>query len=679
MKLGFFPKLALDSMRKNGRLYLPYLLTGALMTAVYYILYYLSKAEIVSAMAGGTSTQFVLELGRYVTAIFAVLFLFYTNSFLIRRRKKEFGLYNILGMNKRDLGRILFWETLMTYLAAVGIGMVFGVALSKLSELCLLNLVKEEVAYGFSVSLSAVGNTALLFAALYLVLFLNGWRQVRFSSPAELVHSENVGEKPPKANWLLGLLGVILLGCAYFLSASIEQPLVALLWFFAAVVMVIAATYLIFIAGSVLVCRVLQRNKKYYYNPRHYVSVSSMVYRMKRNGAGLASICILLTMVLVMISSSACLYFGADDCLHNRYPREVCIYAARYGVTPEDRAEDDYFTSATDSILQAYGFSPTEDRLYYEYSITGHMVDGAVEMDLNSATDLSFIDYNSITDVHFVSLADYNRMLGENKTLAPDEALLYSVKAKGLDHAESLRVGDATYQIKETLSDCDLDGAGMSAVCATVFLIVPDLDAAAAGCSQYLDYDGAPMASFIWHRDFNIGGTAEDQSRLAEEISDTLINDHFKTGGYSNLYCSAYAGEHSDFYGTFGGLFFIGILLSAVFLTAAVLIIYYKQLSEGYEDQVRFGIMQKVGMTKEDISRNIRSQMRTVFALPLAFAVLHLAFAFPVIYKLLMLFSLFNLPLFLRTAALCVLLCGLFYGLVYRATARAYYSIVSAN
>ena len=311
-----YARLAWTGMRKNRRLYLPYLLSCAGMVLMFYILMGLSGSPVLGHMSGGTSSTIILRLGTVVIAVFALIFLFYTHSFLIRRREREFGLYNVLGMGKGNIARILLWETVITYGLTTGTGLLLGMVLYKLAELGMVRLLQVPVTYTLTVSVSSLLATAALFAAIHTLILLNGLRQLHGVSAVGLLRSESVGEKPPKAQWVLTAAGVVLLSGAYALAVSIKEPLAAFLWFFAAVIMVILATYLLFISGSVTLCRGLQRNKKYYYRPQHFVSVSSMAYRMKRNGAGLASICILSTMVLVMLASTASLYFGAEDAIN---------------------------------------------------------------------------------------------------------------------------------------------------------------------------------------------------------------------------------------------------------------------------------------------------------------------------------------------------------------------------
>ena len=323
MGIGFYPHLAWDSIRKNRRFYLPYILTCTGMVMMFYIIAFLAGDPLLKTIRGGSFMAEMLGMGTYVIMIFAVLFLFYTNSFLMKRRKKEFGLYNVLGMGKGNLARILFWESVQIAFISLTAGLMFGIVFAKLGELAMMYAIKGENNYNITVNTEALFMTLKVFGVIYVLLFVNMVRQVRMSKPVDLLRSENRGEKPPKANWFIALCGVVILAGAYYIAVTIEDPLSALSMFFVAVIMVIIATYLLFIAGSVTMCRLLQKNKRYYYKTNHFVSVSSMLYRMKRNGAGLASICVLCTMVLVMLSATVCLYAGEESVVRNRYPRDI--------------------------------------------------------------------------------------------------------------------------------------------------------------------------------------------------------------------------------------------------------------------------------------------------------------------------------------------------------------------
>lgn len=664
MKALFYPRLAWTGIKNNRRLYLPYILTCIGMVAMFYIMLSLSTGVFLDKMRGGTTLGSVLGLGAGVIGFFAVLFLFYTNSFLIRRRKKEFGLYNILGMGKRNIAKVLFSETLILAVVSLVFGLILGAALSKLAELGLAYFVESDAGYDFTVYPTAMGYTVLLFVCIFLLLFFKSVGQVGLSNPVELLHSESVGEKPPKANWVFGVLGIVILAAAYYISVTIEQPVAALGWFFIAVLMVIAATYLLFIAGSVLLCRILQKNKRYYYKPNHFVSVSSMAYRMKRNGAGLASVCILITMVLVMIASTSCLYFGKNDVLRSQYPHDfnsTVDFDTLDEVTQENidktKAAIDAFMDKNGGI--SFGICGKSDR------VTGELRDGVFYM----GDDVYDPEYSSF--LYIIDLADYNRNTGSSYRLNDGEALVFA-SSRTYDH-DTIRIeGGREYKVVKSDGTIDFirdtNMLGFSAV----YIVVPDFYSSAEDLLQATEKQGVSQPWLQWRYQFDSPADHLTQLEIEEGIWDVIAQAH--SGGYG---LSSLAGARDDFYGSFGGLFFLGIMLSIVFIIAAVLIIYYKQVSEGYEDQSRFEIMQKVGMTKKDIRKSINSQMLTVFFLPLLFAIVHLGFAFPMINKLLLLFGLDNLGLLLLTAAISALVFALFYIIVYRVTSNAYYSIVS--
>lgn len=670
MKALFYPRLAWTGIKNNRRLYLPYILTCIGMVAMFYIMLSLSTGEFLDKMRGGTTLGSVLGLGAGVIGFFAVLFLFYTNSFLIRRRKKEFGLYNILGMGKRNIARVLFSETLILAAVSLVFGLILGAALSKLAELGLAYFVESDAGYDFTVYPTAMGYTVLLFVCIFLLLFFKSVGQVGLSNPVELLHSESVGEKPPKANWVFGILGIVLLAAAYYISVAIEQPVAALGWFFIAVLMVIAATYLLFIAGSVLLCRILQKNKRYYYKPDHFVSVSSMVYRMKRNGAGLASICILITMVLVMIASTSCLYFGKEDVLREQYPYDFVI-SCDYDNQKFDQADIDRTKTAIDAYFDRHG--GITDSVYGKVaSLAGGFKDGRLEVD-STIANIDAYAVDSVCNFNVVSLDDYNRNTGNNISLADDEALLFTKKTD--INTDTVQIADGKkYRVVRTDGGYDFGHDTNTLAVGSVCLVVSDFDSAVEElCKLNALHESGRIVILEWRYQLNPAADYDTQAEMTNDLSDCLAANH-SNGGYS---MRSYAGARDDFYGSFGGLFFLGIMLSIVFIIAAVLIIYYKQISEGYEDQSRFEIMQKVGMTKKDIRKSINSQMLTVFFLPLLFAIVHLGFAFPIINKLLLLFGLDNLGLLLLTAAISALVFALFYIIVYRVTSNAYYSIVS--
>lgn len=679
MKKGFYPKLAFDGIRKNKKMYLPYILTSIGMVMMYYIIIFLQFSQsIKDAVQSSTVTQ-ILGLGSWVIAIFSCIFLFYTNSFLIKRRKKEFGLYNILGMDKHNLGIILFWETLIIAAISLVVGLAAGIAFSKLAELIFLNLLKSDATFDLTVSSQGIGLCAIIFTVINILLFFNSLRQVRSSSAISLVKSEQTGEKPPKGNWIFGILGVLLLGGAYYISLSIKEPLQALTLFFVAVIMVIIGTYLIMISGSVLFCRLLQKNKKYYYKSNHFVSVSSMVYRMKRNGAGLASICILATMVLVMISSTTSLYFGEEDALTSRYPREINISFSSLDTKIYKNGQADKIRSEIDKIAKKRNANVHNSLTYLAGTLAGMVTDGNVETDVRNVYS-GTVDYNRVFQFNFVSIDDYNKIMGTDYKLKDGEAMIYLFRKGSNFNGDKLSFnGGQSFKIVKYLDNFISQSDAAMTIVPTMAVFVNDLDKATQGMTDAThQHDSEPVVNFNWSYGFDTGLSEDEQIALSKDINSYLtdVSDNFKEDIHSTEVESREQ-NRLDFFGLFGGLFGLGIILSIVFIFAAVLIIYYKQISEGYEDQSRFDIMQKVGMTKKEIRKSINSQLLTVFFLPLIFAGMHLAFAAPIIKKLLLLFNLTNLNLFIVTILISFAAFALFYMIVYKINSSAYYKIVS--
>lgn len=678
MNIGFYPKLAFSSMRKNKRFYLPYILTCIGMVMMQYIIVFLSVTPVFSKMPGAGSLQMMLGLGGYIIGIFSVIFLFYTNSFLMRRRRKEFGLYNILGMGKFNIGRVLFWETVLTAAIALSVGLGLGIVLSKAAELSLMNMLHGDISYTISVSGKAIMTTLLCFLAIFALLMVNSLVKLSISSPISMLRSENVGEKKPKGNWLLGLIGLLFVGGAYYMALTIKNPLSALMWFFVAVIMVIVGTYMLFISGSVLMCNILKKNKKYYYNPKHFVSVSSMAYRMKRNGAVLASICILGTMVLVMISSTSCLYFGAEDAMGSRYPRE--INSTVTFEDPSEMSEENVAILREKAETAAAGEGVTEKNILdYRYAQATGVVDetGEIDVDIAYLSEVSESDIDNLYIYYFMSLDDYNKMTNQNKTLEDNQALIY-VNRGEYDY-KKIKIGDnINYEIVEEVDECvDSPYASMDAV-SSVFIVVKDLDSCMENLDALSEMYGQTLIQLRWNYGFDTGLSDERQIEVRDSMIgtfDNLLRDG--ESSFSGVSCESLADNKADFYGTFGGLLFLGAMLSIVFIFAAVLIIYYKQISEGYEDQSRFDIMQKVGMTKREIRKSINSQLLIVFFLPLVAAGIHLTFAFPFVHKMLLLFNLMNAKLLIATTAITFLIFAAFYMLVYRITSNAYYKIVA--
>lgn len=669
-----FPRLAVNGIKKNRRIYLPYILTCAGMIMMYYITSFLTVSSFVREMKGGDIMQQLLFMGCGVMIVFSAVFLFYTNSFIIRRRKTEFGLYNILGMDKRNISRILLWETVMVYAISVIAGISCGILFSKLAELALTKMLGGAASYTFNAEPRSIIHALVYYAVIFLLIMINSLRQIHLSNPIELMHSENSGEKPPKANYVLAVLGVVILAAAYAMAVYIKNPLSAIFAFFVAVIMVIAATYLLFISGSVAVCRVLQKNKRYYYKTNHFISVSQMAYRMKRSGAGLASICILSTMVLVTLSSTICLYIGEEDMMRNRYPRNIVLdtYSVEENMTSLTH-------KAAQDALDKFGETP-ENILHYSYlDISGGFIGDKVILDPDRVDELENTINPDIRQLFIVTAADYNRLMGKNETLSDGEAIIYTTK--GDYNYDTITLDEyGTFAIKAKAENFVANGADAMQIVPSVFLFVKDEAVIKELFELQLGIYGNAHSDMHDYYGFDLNCDEDKQSAIATEIFDSIIKlkeEH--PDDWNGVSIDSAAKDKTEFFALYGGLFFLGILFGTVFIAAAVLIMYYKQISEGFEDKAKFTILQKVGMTKDEIRKSINSQVLTVFFAPLAAAGVHMAFAFGIVSRLLTLFGLTDTRLFAIVTLCCFLLFGILYTAVYLITSGSYCRIVSSE
>lgn len=683
MRANLYPKLAWDGIRKNKRFYLPYILTCIGMVMMFYIIHYLAAMPTLKEMPGGDSMTMVLGFGFWVIALFAVIFLFYTNSFLMRRRQKEFGLYNMLGMGKNHLSILLLWENGILFSISMVGGLLSGILLSKLAELFMIMLMGGEATYTLRIDPEAFRDTWTIFIPVFALIFVKGLIQIRRSSAVNLVKSDTVGEKPPRANYVLGIAGILILAGAYYIALSIKSPLIAMAWFFLAVCMVIVATYLLFISGSVMLCRLLQKNKRYYYKPNHFVSVSSMVYRMKRNGAGLASICILCTMVLVIMMGAGSLYVGQEESLNTRYPHEFAasVDFLTEGETKRYSEEKaDYFYAQVDEVLNSYDVTPENAEQVLSTTATGMLKDGALILDPSTVDAANTETMEYVTQIYLIPLSAYNQCMGTDKTLNSGEVFLHCVR-RTYD-APVITLSDGTVlTVKEHLTDMMGSGEAAMQIIPSMFIVTDDIEAVMESFNKELgSMSGEYKCRLEVSYSFDADLSEEQQMELGEAIRERVRElDYTGDGGFYSYNVECKAEERADFYGLFGGIFFLGIFLSILFLAATVLIIYYKQVTEGYEDEARFEIMRKVGMTAKDIRKSINSQMLTVFFLPLVTAAVHTAFAFPIVQKLLAIFNLRNTALSLMVTGVAIVIFGIFYGVIYKITSNVYYSIVCGN
>lgn len=637
-----YEKLAVTNLKNNRKTYVPYIFTGVLTVMMFYIIDALSRGKGITQ----DTLKICLQYATGVIVVFAVIFLFYTNSFLIKRRKKEIGVYNILGMGKRHIARMMAVETILTAGISILGGLVFGIIFGKLMYLLLLKILHNSVDMQFSVNGTAIVQTVILFAGIFLLTYLYNILQIQLVNPVELLHGGNQGEKEPKSRWLLVIVGVAALGNGYWIALTTEAPLEALLKFFVAVVCVIIGTYALFIAGSIVVLKILRKNKAYYYNPKHFTSVSGMIYRMKQNGAGLANICVLSTMVLVMVSTTVSLYAGMEDILDSRFPRDVSIVC-----NEADTNKEETLQRLIKEQCEKAGVKIT-DRVRYRYGSMNAVLKGN-----NLEKVEQYYPDNHFYYVEMITQEEYNRIEKKNVSLKEQEILTYTTNGKC--GKKQINIAGQNYQVKKELSEMTSQPKSTAEMYKTLYIVF-------ANAEQI-----ERIESFSYADKFNLKGDDGKQKEALEQIQNEFY-EKFPDGTMESRMLS-----RSSFYELYGGLFFIGIYLGSMFIMATVLIIYYKQISEGYDDRERYQIMQKVGMSKKEVKRSIRSQVLSVFFLPLVVAVIHVAVAFKVMTKILGVLNLTNVSLFAVCTIITIAVFAAFYIIVYSITAKEYYRIVN--
>ena len=637
-----YEKLAVTNLKNNRKTYVPYIFTGVLTVMMFYIIDALSKGKGITQ----NTLKICLQYATGVIIVFAVIFLFYTNSFLIKRRKKEIGVYNILGMGKRHIARMMAVETILTAGISILGGLVFGIIFGKLMYLLLLKILHNSVDMQFSVNGTAIVQTVILFAGIFLLTYLYNILQIQLVNPVELLHGGNQGEKEPKSRWLLVIVGVAALGNGYWIALTTEAPLEALLKFFVAVVCVIIGTYALFIAGSIVVLKILRKNKAYYYNPKHFTSVSGMIYRMKQNGAGLANICVLSTMVLVMVSTTVSLYAGMEDILDSRFPRDVSIVC-----NEADTNKEETLQRLIKEQCEKAGVKIT-DRVRYRYGSMNAVLKGN-----NLEKVEQYYPDNHFYYVEMITQEEYNRIEKQNVSLKEQEILTYTTNGKC--GKKQINIAGQNYQVKKELSEMTSQPKSTAEMYKTLYIVF-------ANAEQI-----ERIESFSYADKFNLKGDDGKQKEALEQIQNEFY-EKIPDGMMESRMLS-----RSSFYELYGGLFFIGIYLGSMFIMATVLIIYYKQISEGYDDRERYQIMQKVGMSKKEVKRSIRSQVLSVFFLPLVVAVIHVAVAFKVMTKILGVLNLTNVSLFAVCTIITIAVFAVFYIIVYSITAKEYYRIVN--
>ena len=667
---NLYPRLAATNLKKNRRFYLPYLLACIVIVALFCIMLTLASDPYLGQMQHGGSVSQVLGFGVFIMALFSAIILFYTNSTFTKQRKREFAIYNILGMEKRHISYVLFWESLYTAAMALFFGLVAAGVFSKLLQLVLVRLIGGEATFGLNIRLMSIGYTVVFFGALFLLLLLNTIRIIHLSNPVQLLRAGSEGEREPRSKWILALLGAVCLAAGYLISLRTNVALYAIQNFFPAVILVIIGTYLTFIALSVVVLKALRKNRRYYYKTSHFATVSGLIYRMSRNAAGLASICILSTMVLVTVSTTVSLYKGLDAYADVRWPQDMTLTLMTDtrtntvpDVAPVLQVVDDTMTRAGLTQSNVHGYRTVR----FSALRSGDALDLTSEQLTGSGVDAY--------DVMVLDTEGYADLTGEQVTLAPGEALAWT---DGAAFGDTLTLGGDTLRLRQLDSFSLVSGSSIMGL-HTLYLVVPDLDSVLelrAQQNAYASEHGGTRSMLNYTYQFDLSGTDDEQlDALHTLLSDPAFESAAEAANVQYT-TDMRADGYPTLRSTYGGFLFLGFFLGFVFLFATVLIIYYKQVSEGYDDRGRFRIMQQVGMTPKEVKATIRTQVLLMFFLPLVTAAIHIAFAFPLIKQIVFAFGLQNVHLFL----LCTLgtfgVFALLYTFVYLLTARTYYRIV---
>lgn len=673
-------------MKSNRRFYLPYILTVIGTAAAFYIMAAIVSDPGSKELAAGTSNgpmyvSMFMTLGMFVLGLFSCIFLLYTNSFLMKRRQKELGLYSVLGMSKTNIAGIMVFEALYIALIGIGGGIAVGILLTKLVSLALFRLMRLPVPFGFSVQPIAIIIVVLFFAGLILLTLLANLAKVGRSCPVELLRGGNVGEKEPKANWFLTIVGVLFLGAGYAVAMLVDNPGMAVAVYFLAVFAVIIGTYCLFTSVSIAVLKALRRNKRYYYKAKHFISVSGMLYRMKRNAVGLANICILCTMVMVMVSGTLSLYLGSEEQVNVCCPADVVVEATYYASSTEDHVYNEETGEETIEYHTPYDAAAMD--AWFEDYFAGHKLtpSAAKAVEYYSFTAVDSEDHVSL--VTAVTAETYAQLTGEAAPeLAPGEALAHVPSGYKFGDGLNFLDKDGNTLSIQFVGEAQLSSAQVELNTAIlsqsedddIVLVVPDTAALLELVA------GQENGSYVWRGQYDFDASDEAVSAMVDDyFAASSEGDGVDAGYYDVLRIDLRSETERDVYGLSGGFLFLGVFLGIVFLMATVLIIYYKQVSEGYEDNARFDIMRKVGLSEREARRAIRSQILTVFFMPILVAAIHIAFDFNLVVLLLRLFSLTNVKL----TALCTLgtllvFCAV-YAVVYALTARSYYKIVRPN
>lgn len=654
-------RLAVTNLKNNRQFYLPYILAGMVSAMMFYLMRAIQGNDGINAMRGAGTLGLVLTMGVVIVGACVCIFLFYTNSFVMKRRKKELGVYNILGMEKRHIAKVLAWEALILYTVSVCGGLVCGIVFNKLMTMFLYKLTGLSESIPFYVSGWGCLQTAELFAVVYVLMLFYNFLQVKLANPIALLHGNNVGESEPKAKWVSAVTGLVCIFTGYYLAVCADGVLEAVNLFFWAVLLVIVGTYELFVSVSIVVLKLLKKNKKYYYQTSHFITVSGMMYRMKRNAVGLANICVLSTMVLVILSTTVCLYAGVEDSLQSSFAEEVTA-TFYFDDAPDAAVKEDLLQLFMDEA-EKHGRKVTEVSEYASVVFVIHSDGNEIALYDNEDASYGFSDMGML---YVMTKADYEKYTGQ----ALDEIAQGSVMVTAFEGIadDVIKVFGREYPIAgrlilpEDFPDKEIEGfLGNTEV---IYLIVADDNA-------LKDFD----VEIQYHVGVETDGTQEERKMYASVVREAVEVSRAQSGFNRSLIYSR-AEQREEYMGMNGGFLFLGLFLGILFLMITVLIIYYKQISEGFEDRERFAIMIKVGMSRDMVKKAINTQVRTVFFLPITVAVIHLVMAFPMLKLMLMVFGLANTSLFVVCLAVTAVVFAVIYFIVFRFTSRSYYKIV---
>ena len=670
MHKGIFSRLAKQNIRNNKSTYIPYMITCIFCIAMIYMMEFLRDCPTLDqAVRQADEVRMIVFTGEIVVEIFCIIFLIYSNSFLMKRRQKEIGLYNILGLERNHIGIVMFLETIITSIGSLAGGIAAGIIGSKLALLLLLKLLHIPSVLGFYISVKGIFTCLFMFGIIFLMILFLNLAKIHLSRPVELLRGNNTGEKEPAAKWLMALIGFICLGAGYYLAVTTESPIKAITIFLLAVILVMAGTYLLFTAGSIVILKFLRRRKSFYYRTGNFISISGMLYRMKQNAIGLASICILSTGVLLMISMTVSIYFGMNDIMLNRYPYDVDMSVTSI-------SEDECQTA-----IEAFEKAIADNKVPVEKSVEEIYLDivcnkNGDQILIKPANTIRNSD--SVLVLSLLNQAEYERLTGISANLNDGEIFAWYPSAVQKD---SVTVDETEFTVKKWLDKNPLT-CGEDAVSDNVVLVVTDEDFKKFDEMRTEMYKGVSSApageDLTLHLGLDITGSETDKIDFGTPVME-VVKDLKKNGGLSEnswITSGIRQQEYESYYADNGSLLFIGIFLGSLFLMGTAMIIYYKQISEGYEDQKRFEIMQKVGLSRREVRSSVRRQILMVFFLPLLMAMLHITMAFPMIRRMLLLFGMTNTKLFIGCTAGTVLIFAVVYGLIYLMTARSYYHIV---